>query len=118
MKTYKNLTPHEITRIDREERNRILAEKGASEEPLRLEEEEEFCEWTLFEGIRTPLYKSVHHFPEGDGPLKEDGLLYIVSYQVAVAFPGRGDLVVPKIVRNGDGEIMGCTGFCRPVKEL
>lgn len=118
MKTYKNLTPHEITLLSEDERKEILARKDACEKPLRLEEEMEFVGMTEFEGVDCPLFNSVHHFPEGDGPPQVDGLLYIVPYQVAVAFPERNDLVVPIVVRDGNGRIIGCTGFQRPVQEL
>ena len=45
-------------------------------------------------------------------PAPQDGVLFIVSALVAAAAPSRSDLLSPgELVRNSDGQPIGCTGF-------
>jgi len=46
-------------------------------------------------------------------PEPESHTLLIVSVMVAQANPDRTDLVVPNVVRNDEGQIIGCNGFFR-----
>jgi hypothetical protein len=49
-------------------------------------------------------------------PAPKPGTRYIVSRPVALAHPNRDDLLVPYgTVRDYDGNVLGSTGFARPI---
>jgi len=51
-----------------------------------------------------------------DLPEPVEGTAYVVSLPVALALPGRRDLLVPwRQVRNTAGTVVGCRGLARPV---
>jgi len=70
-------------------------------------------------GIGLPVQRVI--FGQWDGqpnglPPARPGIWYIVSTLVALAHPHRDDLLVPYgTVRDLDGNVIGSTGFARPV---
>lgn len=92
-----NLTPHDI--------NIIGGETIKSSGVVRLSVKTE----VVGEVNGLPLTKKV--FGEVEGlPEKEKGTLFIVSALVAGAVD-RDDLIVPNVVRDDKGRIIGCDGF-------
>lgn len=57
--------------------------------------------------LQKTSYGNVQYLPE-----QEDSVYLIVSAMVRQALPERKDLLSPAgLLRNGDGEIIGCTAF-------
>ena len=65
----------------------------------------------VVDGKEIPITRTVFGAVE-DLPPKADGDLLIVSMLVAKACPDRDDLLIPNgIVRDGEGNIIGCTSL-------
>lgn len=100
-----NLTPHEV---------KIIKKDGvivipAGEQVARCEQSEE-CVGEL-EGV--PVMRLVMGELTGL-PAQRPGVTYIVSHIVLQKAAGRQDLVKPgELVRDENGVIIGCRGFCR-----
>lgn len=64
-------------------------------------------------GVTVPVYETAP-YAEEEPPPAEAGTIYIVSRQVAEAFPERSDLfVVHKTVRDEEGRIVGAKALAR-----
>ena len=64
----------------------------------------------MLEGV--PITKTIQYGIENLPKEIIDGTYYIVSSMVQAALPKRPDLLVPKgIVRDNDGNIVGCTSL-------
>lgn len=99
--TFINLTPHPINIIDGETLPKC-------EVPPRVSEEEEL----LFLVDSLPIYQKSFGAVENLPAPKAD-TYYIVSAMIASACPKRDDLLVPRVVRDENGRIIGCDGFYR-----
>lgn len=100
----KNLTPHPITIVNEEgETIRVIQPEGITP---RLAVE--IKDMGTVDGF--PLTKKV--FGEVENlPEKEEGVFLIVSSLIATACKDRHDLIVPDVVRDSSGRIIGCRGF-------
>jgi len=100
-----NTTPHAINVMLQGE----IIEIPAAKQPLRLKEE------VTFTGIagNIPLFRKELIMGDTLPPEDEnDEFLFIVSPLIAQLFRRtRRDLVVPHIVRDDKGNIIGCQGF-------
>lgn len=109
-----NLTPHPI-RVYRDA-DTIQFVVEPAEKPARLAMIDlGHDRWVSTEDDGTPAYVEWMQFGQcHDLPQPELGTTYIVSLVVALACPGRTDLVFPlNEVRNDDGTVIGCRGFGR-----
>ena len=113
LKMFKNCTPHDIN---------IVCENGEIKTFPRTGN----CVRVAVITSKIATIEGVAIFKENLGevvglPQEQDGVFLIVSRLVADAAlknSARKDLVVPSgLVRNDVGEIKGCTGFIRVVKE-
>ncbi len=111
----KNLTPHTVTLLDKEG-NLIMA--IPSHGVARVSVSRELVDTIPFEhnGVTVDVPVNRSKFGEVEGlPSPEPNTLLIVSMVVAKALPNRDDLICPDLtVRDNEGRIVGCQGFCRP----
>ena len=99
-----NTTPHPIRVID-SKTSLVLLEIPRATEPLRIPEICDFC--GQVGGI--PLFRK--SFSGLDLPPVEEDTFFIVALPVAQMFR-RDDLLVPHdLVRDDDGNVIGCRGF-------
>ena len=105
MAIIKNLTPHPINLLD--ENNNIVRTFG-SDGLVRLKANTVSAGFTVDD---CKITKTV--FGEPDGlPEYQFGQFYIVSQLVKSALPQREDLLVPaEVVRDANGNIIGCKSF-------
>ena len=102
-----NMTPHPVNILDEE--NNEIATIPASGKLIRLKSN------IVRDGEigEIPISKTVFGDPEGL-PERNTGIYYIVSQLVKSACSGRDDLLVPaEVVRNEDGNIIGCRSLGR-----
>jgi len=98
-----NTTPHPIKIVNKD--MEVVLEIPKATDPLRMIEDSYFC------GIigEYPLFKK--SFIAVDLPIKEENTYYIVSLPIAQIFQ-RDDLLVPHdLVRDDNGNVIGCKGF-------
>lgn len=101
-----NMTPHAITIVKKD--GEKIMEIPASGKTIRLKTSTESAGFAI-EDI--PVTKTTFGEPEGL-PDFEDGTFFIVSQLIKNAFPTRNDLLVPaEVVRNAEGNIVGCTSL-------
>ncbi len=102
-----NKTPHPVNIVDENGKN--IATFPKADETIRLAVKTERKE--PIGNIPT----SVTIFGEPEGlPNYQEGTFYIVSQLVKNALPGRDDLLTPaEVVRNDDGQIIGCKSLGR-----
>lgn len=105
MKKLINLTPHKVSVYDKEGK---LIEVFQSEGNARVSETVVEVE-SKANGV--PCFQRKLGTVEGL-PVESDDTMYIVSFMIKLACPGRHDLLVPgELVRNENGNILGCRGF-------
>lgn len=98
-----NMTPHQVTICDAS--NKVVHTYPASGETIRLKAETITVDH-LPDG--TPLSRTVFGDPVGL-PAESTDTIYIVSQLIKSALPERRDLAVPaQVVRDGNGNIIGC----------
>lgn len=98
---FKNYTPHSIQLVTESDTQNIPSQGIA-----RVSELVQDGPHPL---IKTVVFGSVTGLPE-----PQNGVWLIVSALVKSACPERMDLVSPHgMVRDSDGKIIGCSGFCR-----
>ena len=108
MRTIVNMTPHTVNFVD--------GDKNLSIEPCgivpRCSTSEQQVSTINFGGrIEIPIVKSVFGDVK-DLPEKKDDTILVVSRAVVAACPDRDDLVFPNgLVRDDDGNIIGCTSL-------
>ena len=103
-----NKTPHPVNIVGLDGSIARVYERDAT--PIRLKQ-------TVVEDVPlpdgTPTTRTVFGEPEGLPDFVE-GTFYIVSQLVKSALPGRDDLLVPaEVVRDGEGNIIGCKSLGR-----
>ena len=97
-----NMTPHGVTIVD--SAGAVVKEIPASGNTIRLSTSIEMI--GHIDGIF--VSKTIFGDPVGL-PSVKDGVYYIVSQLVKSALPDRKDLLVPaQVVRDKDGNIIGC----------
>ena len=111
----KNFTPHQVNIIDNN--NKCLAE-FPSLGTIRVKSTQTLIGHATYEdqgdiqGI--PVFDSSFEDITDKLPPVEDDTVYVVSRIVKNACPERNDFVVPNdVVRNQDGQIIGCQSFSR-----
>lgn len=104
MKTIINTTPHNVNICD--DNGKVITNFLKSDSPIRLNSVS-----NKIGDINGIPVNSVT-FGSADIPTFQEGVHYIVSALVKNAFPNRSDLIVPHdLVRDTDGNIVGCKGF-------
>lgn len=106
-----NLTPHTINIVLP---SGAIYDVPASGQVVRCAQSEtRLFDLQMGDGISIPVSGQV--FGEVIGlPEYQEGIFYIVSRLVASACPDRDDLLVPgPLVRNEDGQPVGCRGLGR-----
>lgn len=104
MKTIVNTTPHNVNICD--SNNKVTNTFLKSDSPVRLSSTSN----KVGEINGIPINNVT--FGITDFPPKKDNVFYIVSALVKNAFPNRSDLLVPHdVVRDEDGNIIGCKSF-------
>ena len=98
-----NTTPHPIKVVNKD--LEIVLEIPRATDPLRMVEDNIFC------GIigEYPLFRKGFIAP--DLPIQEENVFYIVSLPVAQLFQRRDFLVPHDLVRDPEGNVIGCKGF-------
>lgn len=102
-----NKTPHPVHILDGD--NNVIKTFHKDGELIRLKSET--VRHSDIDGV--PTSRTVFGNPEG---LQDqvDGVYYIVSQLVKSALPNRSDLLVPaEVVRDADGNIIGCRSLGR-----
>jgi hypothetical protein len=104
----RNLTPHDV-RILGEDNVLVIYPDGVV---ARLASHDVKSSWLPGpENVHIPVYRTVYGDVEGL-PSEEDGVVFIVSAMVRAARPDRRDLYSPaKLVRDDDGNVVGCLGL-------
>ena len=104
-----NCTPHII--------NIIVGDKVIDLAPSgvipRVSVKSELSESILISGTEVPVYQDTYG-ELNDLPEQQEGTFLVVSRLVAAAAKGRNDLLVPgSLVRNEQGQPIGCKGLAR-----
>lgn len=99
--TFVNLTPHPINIVDGDT---LLKHEVIP----RVSEVEEKIDTINGIDIYKKSYGQVENLPD---PV--NGTFYIVSAMIALACRDRDDLLIPRTVRDENGRIIGCDGFCK-----
>ena len=103
-----NKTPHPVNIVSPQGDVVRVYERDAT--PIRLKQSV-VADHPMADG--TPTSRTVYGEPEGL-PERRDGVFYIVSQLVKSALPGRDDRLVPaEVVRDGEGNIIGCKSLGR-----
>lgn len=107
-----NLTPHDITLINRNNNENTLV-IPASGVIARLSSKTVVTDMVTIDGFYVDLtetrYGEIENLPD-----PEDGTIYIVSSLVAGQCPDRSDVRIPnESVRNDKGQIVGCYSLGR-----
>lgn len=106
-----NLTPHNVNFMG--ESDKVLHVFERCENPPRLKENKELDGLISFNKYFIRVFRKEFQ-PETNLPPQIDGVFYIVSNLIASAFPDRNDLLIPDdVVRDNDGQIVGCRGFAK-----
>jgi hypothetical protein len=121
-----NLTPHVVRLITGDGNNTLFPSEGN----MRLKEEREEMPPLSYQWIRQPIDMDENEdgvplsteirtskkrvwIDEGSLPPKKEGTFYIVSLAVAT-HSKRNDFIVPdELVRDENGNVIGCRSFCR-----
>ena len=106
----KNFTPHNVVIVMNESTKIAIPSDGIA----RVTETKTATPSIDVDGVIVETFKS--SFGEVENlPPQEDGVMVIVSAMVASAAKGRDDLLVPgELVRDNDGNIIGCKSLRRP----
>ena len=96
-----NCTPHPINLLDGE----VIEKSGIIPRLIEKEKKIESIEkYSLYQ----KSFGQIDNLPE-----KKPDTYYIVSALIVQACPEREDLLVPRVIRDGQGKIIGCDGFYR-----
>ena len=106
----KNLTPHNVVIVINESKKIVIPSEGIA----RVTETKTATPSIDVDGVVIETFVSA--FGEVENlPPQEDGVMVIVSAMVASAAKDRNDLLVPgELVRDNDGNIIGCKSLRRP----
>ena len=106
----KNFTPHNVVIVINEETKIVIPSDGIA----RVTETKTVTPSIDVDGVIIETFKS--SFGEVENlPPQEDGVMVIVSAMAASAAKDRNDLLVPgELVRDNDGNIIGCKSLRRP----
>ena len=106
----KNFTPHNVVIVINESTKIVIPSDGIA----RVTEAKTVAPSIDVDGVIVETFKS--SFGEVENlPPQEDGVMVIVSAMVASAAKDRNDLLVPgELVRDNDGNIIGCKSLRRP----
>ena len=104
MKTIINTTPHNVNICGAN--NKVINTFLKSDNPIRLNSTSNQI------GDVNGIPVNSVAFGSANLPAFQEGIYYIVSALVKNAFPNRPDLLVPHdVVRDEDGNIIGCRSF-------
>ena len=106
----KNFTPHNVVIVINELEKIVIPSDGIA----RVTEEKNATPSIDVDGVIIETFVSA--FGEVENlPPQEDGVMVIVSALAADAAKDRNDLLVPgELVRDNDGNIIGCKSLRRP----
>ena len=106
----KNFTPHNVVIVMNETTKIVIPSDGIA----RVTETKTVAPSIDVDGVIIETF--VSSFGEVENlPPQEDGVMVIVSALVASAAKDRNDLLVPgELVRDNDGNIIGCKSLRRP----
>ena len=106
----KNFTPHNVVIVMNEATKIVIPSDGIA----RVTETKTVAPSIDVDGVIIETFKS--SFGEVENlPPQEEGVMVIVSALVASAAKDRNDLLVPgELVRDNDGNIIGCKSLRRP----
>ena len=106
----KNFTPHNVVIVMNETTKIVIPSDGIA----RVTETKTATPSIDVDGVVIETFKS--SFGEVENlPPQEDGVMVIVSAMAADAAKDRNDLLVPgELVRDNDGNIIGCKSLRRP----
>lgn len=100
-----NLTPHPVNMLDNE--GNVIKVLPKCEVPPRLRQETKNVGEINGFPLTETKFGTTEHLPK-----KQVGVFLIVSRLVSSANPKRTDLIVPNgLVRNENGQIIGCKSF-------
>ena len=112
MAVIKNFTPHEIFEVITGTRFPSQGVARVSSTLTQIGELQVDGASVPPEGICAPIFEETYGEVNGL-PESKTGVYLIVSHMVRDAAKGRTDLLVPgEFVRDSDGKITGCKGFC------
>ncbi len=110
-----NLTPHTINVVVVGEEGDVVASFPASGQEARVATTRELSHNLDADGVGIPVFRTGYGEIEGL-PAPEAGTIFVVSGLVAAA-TDRDDVVSPgELVRNSEGQPIGCRGFSRPAR--
>ena len=106
----KNFTPHNVVIVINESTKIVIPSDGIA----RVTETKTVAPSIDVDGVIIETFKS--SFGEVENlPPQEEGVMVIVSAMAADAAKDRNDLLVPgELVRDNDGNIIGCKSLRRP----
>ena len=106
----KNFTPHNVVIVMNETTKIVIPSDGIA----RVTETKTVAPSIDVDGVIIETF--VSSFGEVENlPPQEDGIMVIVSAMAADAAKDRNDLLVPgELVRDNDGNIIGCKSLRRP----
>mgnify|MGYP000491132453 FL=1 len=106
----KNFTPHNVVIVINESTKIVIPSDGIA----RVTETKTATPSIDVDGVIIETFKS--SFGEVENlPPQEEGVMVIVSAMAADAAKDRNDLLVPgELVRDNDGNIIGCKSLRRP----
>ena len=106
----KNFTPHNVVIVMNETTKIVIPSDGIA----RVTETKTVAPSIDVDGVIIETFKS--SFGEVENlPPQEEGVMVIVSAMAASAAKDRNDLLVPgELVRDNDGNIIGCKSLRRP----
>ena len=106
----KNFTPHNVVIVMNESTKIVIPSDGIA----RVTETKTVTPSIDVDGVIIETFKA--DFGEVENlPPQEDGVMVIVSAMAASAAKDRNDLLVPgELVRDNDGNIIGCKSLRRP----
>lgn len=106
----KNFTPHNVVIVINDSTKIVIPSDGIA----RVTETKTVAPSIDVDGVIIETFKS--SFGEVENlPPQEEGVMVIVSALVASAAKDRNDLLVPgELVRDNDGNIIGCKSLRRP----
>lgn len=100
-----NLTPHELTVLDNENRETKIPASGII---ARAYQELDELEPIAGFAVKATSYGKTENVPD-----PEPGTFYVVSSLAAQGLSGREDILTPgPAIRDDEGKIIGCQGFC------
>ena len=106
----KNFTPHNVVIVIDSTKKIVIPSDGIA----RVTETKTVAPSIDVDGVTIETFKS--SFGEVENlPPQEEGVMVIVSAMVASAAKDRNDLLVPgELLRDNDGNIIGCKSLRRP----